>query len=235
MTTKLLVITGASKGIGLATAKLMQQQGWQVVNISRTAIPLEGATQICADLSSERWAVEISEELCAIAACADQIALVHCSALLAKDTTKNLSAAALRDVMEVNVIAPLQLNQLLLPHMKPGSSILYIGSTLSEKAVAGACSYVTSKHATVGLMRATCQDLAGSGIHTVCICPGFTETEMLRAHVGNDDDILASIASGVTQGRLIQPAEMARVIAFCADNPVMNGEVLHANLGQIES
>jgi 3-oxoacyl-[acyl-carrier protein] reductase len=83
-------------------------------------------------------------------------------------------------------------------------------------------------------MRATCQDLAGSGIHTVCVCPGFTDTEMLRAHVGHLPEILGALATGVTYGRLIQPGEIARTIRFCADNAVVNGAVLHANLGQVE-
>ena len=84
-------------------------------------------------------------------------------------------------------------------------------------------------------MRATCQDLAGSGIHTACICPGFTDTEMLRAHVGDSQDILDSIAAGSTFGRLIEPDEIARTIEFAIANPVINGTVIHANLGQVES
>jgi NAD(P)-dependent dehydrogenase (short-subunit alcohol dehydrogenase family) len=82
-------------------------------------------------------------------------------------------------------------------------------------------------------MRATCQDLAGKGVHTACICPGFTETEMLRAHVGDSQDVLDSIAAGITFGRLIEPREIAEVLYFCARNPVVNGSVIHANLGQI--
>jgi NAD(P)-dependent dehydrogenase (short-subunit alcohol dehydrogenase family) len=52
----------------------------------------------------------------------------------------------------------------------------FVGSTLSEKAVANTASYVTAKHAMVGLMRATCQDLAvaAAPVHTAAICPGFT-------------------------------------------------------------
>ena len=95
--------------------------------------------------------------------------------------------------------------------------------------------YVTSKHAIVGMMRATCQDLANTGIHTVCVCPGFTDTEMLRTHVGQDEEILKSIASLSTFNRLINPEEIAAAIQFAAKNPVMNGAVMHANLGQIES
>jgi len=131
------------------------------------------------------------------------------------------------------VIAPALLNKLLLPSMKQGSSVIYIGSTLSEKAVAGCCSYITSKHAVVGLMKSTCQDAAGMGIHTACICPGFTETEMLKIHVGGSEN-LAEIAGMSTFGRLISPIEIADMIFFCAENAVINGSVIHANLGQVE-
>jgi 3-oxoacyl-[acyl-carrier protein] reductase len=86
----------------------------------------------------------------------------------------------------------------------------------------------------VGLMRATCQDLAGSGVHTACVCPGFTDTEMLREHVGQDQVILTAIAGGVTQGRLIKPQEIADTLWFASQQAVTNGAVLHVNLGQIE-
>lgn len=119
--------------------------------------------------------------------------------------------------------------------MKSGSSLLYIGSTLSEKAVSNAFSYVTSKHASVGMMRASCQDLAGNGIHTACICPGFTDTDMLRQHVGNQQDVLDAIASMNAFGRLIDDSEIAEYIFWSHNNPVINGSVLHAHLGQLES
>ena len=119
--------------------------------------------------------------------------------------------------------------------MNAGSSIVYVGSTLSEKAVPNSYSYVVTKHAMIGMMRATCQDLAGAGIHTACVCPGFTNTEMLRAHVGDSQDVLNSIAAGSTFGRLIEPEEIARTICFAADNPVINGAIIHANLGQLEN
>ena len=99
---------------------------------------------------------------------ASRLCLVHNAAQLAHDV-QEVQAQALRQVYEINLIAPTVLNRLLLPGMQPGSSIIYIGSTLGEKAVPGSFSYVTSKHASIGMMRATCQDLAGSGIHTACI------------------------------------------------------------------
>ena len=110
--------------------------------------------------------------------------------------------------------------------------MLYVGSTLSEKAIPGKFSYVVTKHALVGMMRATCQDLAGRAIHTACICPGFTDTEMLREHV--PAEALDSVRSMSTYGRLITPDEIARTLHWAAHNPVVNGAVLHANLGQVE-
>ena len=234
MSNKALVITGASRGIGRATAQLFLDDGYRVINISRSDPKLAGVTHISADLSATHWTQNIVAALEPALEGIDTLSVIHSAGLLLKDNIQSVTADDLHQVMQVNVIAPAQLNQLLLPLMGAGSSIIYVGSTLSEKAVANSCSYVTSKHAMVGLMRANCQDLAGRGIHAVCVCPGFTETEMLSDHVGGSREILDDIASGVTFNRLIEPSEMARTLKFAAENPVMNGSVMHANLGQIE-
>ena len=231
---KTLVITGASRGIGLATAERFAADGWSVVNLSRRPAPLGGVHQVSADLADPAWEARHATTVLAAVEGSERLCLVHNAGLLSKDSVADLDAAQLARALQVNVIAAQQLNRLLLPCMQPGSSILYVGSTLAEKAVPGACAYVVSKHAQLGLMRATCQDLAGRGIHTACVCPGFTDTAMLREHVGADAGIIAALASGVSFGRLAQPAEIAAALRFCAGNPVINGSVIHANLGQIE-
>lgn len=231
---KTLVITGGSKGIGLATARLFAAEGYRVVNISRSPSALAGAVQLGIDIAEPDWAARHGEAVRAAVAGSETIALVHNAGLLTKDSVANVDAAALHRVLQVNVVACVQLDQLLLPLMGAGSAIVYVGSTLGEKAVAGSCAYVVSKHALIGLMRATCQDLAGRGIHTACVCPGFTDTEMLRAHVGDASEVLEALAGNVTFGRLIEPGEVARTIHFCAHNAVINGAVIHANLGQVE-
>ncbi len=163
---------------------------------------------------------------------ADEIVLIHNAAKLANDSAMETPSNSLREVFEVNLVAPNSLNYFIIPFMQDGSSILYVGSTLAEKAVPGSFSYVTSKHAQIGMMRATCQDLAGRGVHTACICPGFTDTEMLRTHV--PAEALASVAAMSAYDRLVSPDEIASTLMFAATNPVLNGSVLHANLGQIE-
>ena len=75
----------------------------------------------------------------------------------------------------------------------------------------------------------------GRGVHTACICPGFTDTEMLRSHLGNDQAVLADMASLNSYNRLIEPGEIAGLILWAHENAVINGSVLHAHLGQKES
>ncbi|MDI1328518.1 MAG: SDR family NAD(P)-dependent oxidoreductase [Brevundimonas sp.] len=226
-----VVVTGGSRGIGLATARLFQRSGYEVVSLSRSAPTAPGVEHLAVDItelaSVERAAVVLTER----AVSWDRTVLIHNAAVHRRDTVSSLTARDLQAVLSANLAAPQALNHELIPVMGSGSSILYVGSTLAEKAAPGAASYVTSKHGMIGLMRATCQDLAGSGVHTACICPGFTDTAMLRAHVG---DAVGSITAMITAGRLLEPEEIAEIARFCADSPALNGAVLHANLGQIE-
>ena len=227
-----LAITGASSGIGYATAKRFYEAGYSVINLSRSTCDIAGVINITCDLTKPDFIINIESDLRASMEDAETICLVHNAARLAHDTIAEVSAPDLRSVYEINLVAPAVLNRTLLPTMNAGSSILYVGSTLGEKAVPGSFSYVTSKHATIGMMRASCQDLAGSGVHTACINPGFTDTEMLRDHI--PADVMPEIAQMSAYGRLIDPAEIANALFFAAQNPVINGSVINANLGQIE-
>jgi 3-oxoacyl-[acyl-carrier protein] reductase len=229
---KLLLITGASAGIGLATARCFADDGYTVVNLSRRRCPLPKATHINCDLATPRFLDNISAQLGPLLGEAERIVLIHNASRLEKDSAVETPSNRLREVFEVNLVAPNTLNYFTIPFMRPGSSVLYVGSTLGAKAIAGRFSYVVSKHALIGMMRATCQDLAGREIHTACICPGFTDTEMLREHV--PADALDAVRSSSTYGRLITPDEIAATLHWAARTPVINGSVLHANLGQIE-
>lgn len=234
MSGKVLVVSGASQGIGLAAARRFQQAGFSLVNLSRRPCPLAGALNIAIDLACPDAVDQHAAALLQAVRGATQVVLLHNAARQEFDRVDTLAEARLRAVLQINVVAPQSLNRLLVPHMPAGSAIVYVGSTLSEKAVAGTCSYVTSKHAVIGLMRATVQDLAGKGIHSACVCPGFTDTEMLRSQIGGRQDVMDGITAMVTQGRLIDVQEIAESLWFCATSPVINGAVVHANLGQIE-
>ncbi len=232
---KLVVISGGSQGIGRATVERFLAEGYRVIILSRRSLDIEGVLQLSVDMGRIDWLEGMAAEALSIAAeSADEIVLIHNAARQDSDTVATLAAENFAAVLQINLVAPQQLNAVLIPYMKPGSSILYVGSTLAEKAVRGCASYVASKHGLVGLMRATVQDLAGTGIHSACVCPGFTDTAMLRGHINNDPEVIAAITANVSAGRLIDPQEIADTLYFCARSPVISGAVIHANLGQIE-
>ena len=229
------IITGASSGIGAATAEQFIAKGFSVINIARRPSPVAGVVNVAADRGSDEGALRAATECKAhLAADGGRITLIHNASLMLKDTANDCETQALMRVMAVNVLAVNTLNRELIGSMAAGSSIIYVGSTLSEKAVSGAYSYVISKHAQLGQMRATCQDLSGSGIHTAMVCPGFTDTEMLKQHLGGDVDLMREIGSQNSFGRLVKPKEIANVVVWAHESPVANGSVIHANLGQKE-
>ena len=231
---KALVITGASKGIGLATAKLFAHNDYKVINLSRGLCSLEGVINLQVDLLKHDWPDQWQSQLLKEVGEPSQLVIVHSAGMLTKDSVSTIEADVLQQVLQLNVVAAAQLNKLLIPKMQEGSALLYIGSTLGTKAVANTHAYVVSKHAVVGQMRATCQDLAGKMIHTACVCPGFTETEMLQNHLRTNPELYDQLASRMALKRLAQPSEIADTLWFCSQNPVINGSVIHANLGQIE-
>ena len=135
--------------------------------------------------------------------------------------------------MQINVLAINSLNRWLIPRMGAGSSILFVGSTLSEKAVPGSFSYVVSKHAPGG--------------HDACHLPGPRRSRhphRLRLpglHRHRDAganhvpaDAMDSVRGMSAFSRLIEPAEIADALLWAATSPVINGAVIHANLGQVE-
>jgi NAD(P)-dependent dehydrogenase (short-subunit alcohol dehydrogenase family) len=230
----LLIVTGASSGIGRALATRFLVDGHGVVNVSRRPCPEAGVENIPCDLAEPGAVDGLGPALDPWLERASRVCLVHNASVMHRDRIDALQSDHLRAVLELNIVAANALNRLVIPHMPAGSSVIYIGSTLAEKAVPGVAGYVIAKHALAGMMRATCQDLAGRGIHTCMICPGFTDTEQLRGLVGGDAATLAAIAGMSAFDRLIEPEEIAETVAFAARAPVLNGALIHANLGQRE-
>ncbi len=229
-----VLITGASSGIGLATAERFIAAGADVVNVSRRPCPQPQVTSIALDFLSTDWRQQLPGALADYWQDGKRSVVVHNAAQLINDTIATADPGDLRRLLELNVVVPMALSQQLLPSLGPRSALIFVGSTLSEKAVPNALSYATSKHALIGLMRATTQDLAGRNVHAVAVCPGFTDTDMVRTHIP-DPEVRTAIGANNGFGRLIEPDEIAQTIEFCAGNAVVNGAVIHANLGQLES
>jgi 3-oxoacyl-[acyl-carrier protein] reductase len=227
----LAIITGASRGIGLATAKHFMASGWCVFNIARTPCLVKGVVNHACDLSESNQLQTTLKSL--DLTMYEKISIIHNAAILCHDDYVTLTENDFLHVLKLNVVVPQIINRHLIPCLPKGSSIICIGSTLSEKGAPNLLSYVTSKHAMAGLMKAMAQDLAERFIHTCLVCPGFTDTQMLRESVGCEDTNLERVKGMVLLKRLLEPEEIASLIFFCSNNPAINGSVIHANLGQV--
>jgi NAD(P)-dependent dehydrogenase (short-subunit alcohol dehydrogenase family) len=230
----IFVVTGASAGIGRAIAARARRDGHRVVNLSRRACDVEGVTDVLVDLADGEAVARALARLRELVRPGERVHLIHNAARSLADSITNFDARACEQMMRINVVSPAELTAGLVPLMGAGSSVIFIGSTLSEKAVPGVLSYVTSKHALVGLVRATVQDLFGRQIHAVCVCPGFVDTELLAPLRARGPEAMTSILSMVSYGRLLSPDEIAAVVVFATANPSLNGAIVHANLGQLE-
>lgn len=231
---KYAIVTGGSSGIGYSTCKQFLDSGFQVINISRRPCLLDGVINISKDITNPSKVIE--ELLPYLNHQKHEIVLVHAAGVHPSDSIIDLDEKNLTQAIQVNVSSPASITNLLLPYMLEGSSIIFVGSTLSEKAVANRLSYVTSKHAVIGLMKSISQDLFGKNIHTAVVCPGFTDTEMLRKAIeGKEEEFNSFIQSFVSLQRMISPQEIANFIYNVSKTPILNGSVLHANGGQKET
>lgn len=232
--TKYLVLTGGNRGMGKATITQFTQNNWKAINISRLPCDVPGVVNITADLAFPQELEKISDQLLTAVKGAEKICLIHNAAFQIGDTVSDVTLENLMLTLNVNLISSTVLNKILIPAMKPGSSILYMGSMLADKGVPGNTSYIVSKHAVLGLMRSTCQDLGERKITTCCICPGLVDTKLLHDSMSSEliDYVLDAHVVGK---RLIDPTEISNVLFACANAPVLNGALIPANLGLIAS
>lgn len=234
---RLCVVTGGSSGIGAAVCSLFVAGGYKVLSAARRGAHTdnENIVGLQVDLTDEEG---ISKVVSAVrqqlGECAQAIiCLVHAASNYPSDTAQEVDSAGLERALRLNVTLPAQLTAEMLPLMARGSCVIFVGSTLSEKAVPGKLSYCTAKHAMVGLMRATSQDLLGSGVRALMISPGITDTPMVREAVRGHEAAFGDFVREL-QGRLLEPDEVARVIWDAAQSSAINGVVIHCHGGQRE-
>lgn len=215
-----VVITGASTGIGRATATKIAALGGRVTLIARRADLLEAAKQelgagaafATADVGDQ------AQLLAALDSAAAQNGPIDALFLNAANVGSfapvwEYADEPLETTLKVNVKAPFWAIRHVLPTMmKRGKgSILLTGSLASERGMAGNIGYLVSKHAVLGLARAVAMEAAASGVRCNCIVPGFIETPMLAT---TPPEAMAAMAGRTPQGRIGKPEEVAEVAAF---------------------
>lgn len=215
-----IAVTGASSGIGLATARLLAKRGASVTLIARRADLLEQARQQLGGKTA--WAaadVGDKEQLdAALDAASHQsgpITGLFANAGLTGGFTPavDFDPAVFEETIRVNLTSVFWAIQKVLPQMIEArkGAILITGSMASKRGLPMNPAYVASKHGVLGLSRAIAVEMAPHGIRCNCIIPGFIRTEALDRIPSEQQ---GRIEARVPQRRMGTPEEVAEVAAF---------------------
>lgn len=224
---KVAVITGGTRGIGLATARLLAQQGASVALLSRKA-------EACAAV--ERQMREEGHACVAIpghAASQEDLARLIDGALAAFggidilvanaatnpvfDPLTELTEASWAKVMDMNVGGPLRLARLGLPHVaaRGGGAMVCISSVNAHVAFAGSGVYGVSKAALEQMVRQLAVEWGDRGVRVNAVAPGTTATDMIRALL-DKPGFREKATGGSALQRIAEPEDIAGAVAFMA-------------------
>jgi NAD(P)-dependent dehydrogenase (short-subunit alcohol dehydrogenase family) len=222
------VVTGASRGLGLAIAQLAAAKGDQVALIARGADIAaqaqamgENAIGVVADVtdpsSVERACAEVVDRWGGIDVLINNAGL-HRGGLLG-----SLAQGDWQAVLDTNLSGPLNFVRAALPHMGAGGSIVNIGAVVGLRGFAGDAAYGASKAGLAGLTQVLAVELARGGIRVNYVIPGLTSTEMTA---GISARAKAKLVASIPLGREGTAEELADVVWWVAGSPYMTGSII---------
>lgn len=241
--TKTVLITGAARGIGLATARRFLAEGWSVA-----VLDIDGAAQaaaadalgegpggpdrvlaLTADVAEE---AEVAEALSQTAERFERLdALVNNAGVAVFKPVMETRAEEWRRVLDVNLTGPFLCTQAAVPLMREGGAVVNIASISGQRASTLRVAYGTSKAAIMHLTKQMAVEFAGRGIRVNCVAPGPVDTAMAKAV--HSPEIRADYHDAIPLGRYGLEHEIAEAILFlCSDKAsYVTGQVLSVDGG----
>ncbi|CAG4987620.1 unnamed protein product [Colias eurytheme] len=230
---KVVIVTGASSGIGTAIAIYMSHLSAKLVLVDRNAKNMESVAKQCenskgikplpviADISNEADVERIVKETINHFSKLD--VLVNNAGVIGLDSIKDTEILAKFDrIMSINVRGVLHLTTLAVPHLiKSKGAIVNITSIVSTKATPSMLAYSMSKAALDHFTRCIALDLAGDGVRVNAVSPGMVRTNMLNSagFSDADTDAFAKRATEKTPLKKLTEAEdIAAMVAFLASD-----------------
>ncbi len=221
------VVTGASSGIGEATARTLAAQGFHVVVGARRVDRLE---RLADDIGGTALELDVTDEDSVDAFCAvlPRVDVLVNNAGGAKGLAPVLEADLddWRWMWETNVLGTLRMTKALLPKLIDSGDglVVTVTSVAALEAYDNGAGYTSAKHAQAVLHRTLRGELLGTPVRFTEIAPGAVETEFSLVRFDGDEERAAKVYEGVTP---LVAADVAEVIGFVASRPS------HVNLDQI--
>jgi 3-hydroxybutyrate dehydrogenase len=247
------LVTGAGQGIGEAIARALAAQGCALSLLGRRAEPLQALVQALQALGAQAQALacDVSDAAQVRQAFAQARAGFGPVGILVNnagqaDTAKleRTSDELWARMLGVNLSGSFHTCREALPDMQAAGwgRIVNVASTAGQKGYAYVSAYCAAKHGVIGLTRALALEVATQGITVNAVCPGYTDTELLRESIRrivnktgrSEAQALATFTAPNPQGRLVQPQEVADSVLFLCSPAAaaINGQSLSVSGGE---
>lgn len=225
---KVVIVTGAGRGIGAAAARRFAGCGASVAVLDRKAELAQDTTdRIRADGGvAEALVADVTDEDAVIAAVAEAErrlgpidVLVNNAGIAERDPFLEIEAGAWRRVIDVNLTGVFLLSQAVVRRMVErgaGGAIVNVSSVAGLTGMSGRVAYVASKHGVVGLTKIMAFELGAQQIRVNAVAPGAVETDMTR--LADSPEARERVAASHPLGRGGQPEEVADLIVYLASH-----------------
>ncbi len=238
---KVVLVTGASRGIGRAILEAMGRAGATVIG---TATSESGASSISHFIGDQGWqgdgiVMDVADSD-SVKAGIDQISqaygapsvLVNNAGITRDGLLMRMKEADWDEVINTNLSSAYRTSQAVLKGMMKArwGRIINVSSVVARLGNAGQINYAASKAGLEGLTRSLAREVAPRGITVNTVAPGFIATDMTNSL---DDKQRDAMLSAIPSGRLGEPSEVADLVAFLASEPAgyITGETIHVNGG----
>ena len=223
-----VLVTGASSGIGAAVAIAFAEAGWSVMAAGRDEGRLGEVADVSENIST--WAGELEESTDCHELIADTIdefgsldCLVNAAGVIIRSNTEDTSDEDWRDTLSINLDVPFFLSRAAIPRlMTTEGSTVNIASNWGLTAGNRAVAYCASKGGLIMMTRAMALDHAADGLRINAICPGGVDTPMLIGEIqeqgGDVAGYLSDVAAESPNGRIATPEEIAGLALFLASD-----------------
>ena len=239
MSRKIVLVTGASRGIGRAIAERFAADGHFVIGTATSEKGAEAIAEYLGESGGIGRVLNVSDDV-AIDKLFEEIdsvygvlnVLVNNAGITKDGLLMRMKDEDWASVIDTNLTSIYRMSKRAIKGMMKARAgrIINITSVVGQMGNAGQTNYVASKSGVEGFTRALAREIGSRGVTVNCVAPGFIETDMTEAL---DERLVSSMLDAVPMGRMGQPDEIAAAVAFLASDEAsyITGEVLAVNGG----